>query len=180
MLSALTWQGSMNDETVIRALYADHGSALFRYALWLAGGDRRKADELVQEAMVRAARHAAELDPPRARSWLLAVTRSIAVDAHLASRTGQQEPENTVPGEMPAGDQPARAVQALIVTEALASLEPDQLAVVVELYYRGRSVEEAATALGIPPDTVKSRASTALKVLAKVLREIGVTGSVKP
>lgn len=170
----------MNDEAFIRALYADHGSALLRYALWLAGGDRHEADGLVREAMVRAAQHAGELEPPRTRSWLFAVTRNIAVDAHLASRTRQQEAGDGIPEGVPAGDQADRALQALIVTEALASLKPEQLAVIVELYYRGRSVEEAAAALGLPPDTVKSRASTALKVLAKALQEIGVTGSVTP
>ena len=61
------------------------------------------------------------------------------------------------------------------MAEALASLRPDHRAVIVETYYRGCSVAEAATTLGIPPGTVKSRTYYALRSLKIVLEELGVT-----
>ena len=37
------------DEAFVRALYAEHGGALLRYALHLTGADRQRAEDLVQE-----------------------------------------------------------------------------------------------------------------------------------
>ncbi|HTU07809.1 MAG TPA: sigma factor, partial [Trebonia sp.] len=45
------------DEAFVRVLYAEHGGALLRYALHLTGGDRQRAEDLVQETIVRAWRH---------------------------------------------------------------------------------------------------------------------------
>ena len=49
-----------------------------------------------------------------------------------------------------------------MVAEALTRLTVDHRRVVVECYYRGSSVAEAAERLGIPEGTVKSRAHYAL------------------
>lgn len=59
----------------------------------------------------------------------------------------------------------------MAVAEALASLDPDLREVLVETYYRGRSVAEAAAALGISEGTVKSRTLYALKELRLTLQE---------
>src|ERR1700740_2338183 len=42
-------------------LYAEHGPALLRLATALTGGDRGRAEDLVQETMLRAWTHRAEL-----------------------------------------------------------------------------------------------------------------------
>jgi RNA polymerase sigma-70 factor (ECF subfamily) len=60
------------------------------------------------------------------------------------------------------------------VADALASLRPHHRAVLVEVYYRGYSVTEAAAILGIPAETVKSRAFYALKALQLALQERGL------
>ena len=72
------------DDAFIRALYAEHGGALLRYALHLTGGDRQRAEDLVQETIVRAWRHPDALSDRPARPWLFAVARNLAVDAHRA------------------------------------------------------------------------------------------------
>jgi RNA polymerase sigma-70 factor, ECF subfamily len=46
--------------------------------------------------------------------------------------------------------------------------------VLLETYYRGRSVAEAASVLGIPAGTVKSRTFYALKALKLELEERGL------
>jgi RNA polymerase sigma-70 factor (ECF subfamily) len=53
----------------------------------------------------------------------------------------------------------------------------DHRKVVIELYYRRRTVTEAAKALGIPTGTVKSRSFYALRALRDALEERGVTES---
>jgi RNA polymerase sigma-70 factor (ECF subfamily) len=74
----------MADDAFVRALYAEHGGALLRYALHLTGGDRQKAEDLVQETIVRAWRHPEALADRPARPWLFAVARNLAVDAYRA------------------------------------------------------------------------------------------------
>jgi RNA polymerase sigma-70 factor (ECF subfamily) len=46
----------------------------------------------------------------------------------------------------------------------------------VETYFRGRTVPEAAAALGLPLGTAKSRVYYALRALRDALAERGVTG----
>jgi RNA polymerase sigma-70 factor (ECF subfamily) len=47
--------------------------------------------------------------------------------------------------------------------------------VIVECFYRGHTVAEAADRLGVPPGTVKSRTYYALRALRDTLQTMGVT-----
>jgi RNA polymerase sigma-70 factor, ECF subfamily len=162
------------DEAFIRALYAEHGGALLRYALHLTGGDRQRAEDLVQETIVRAWRHPEALADRPARPWLFAVARNLAVDAYRARQSRPPEVGQAVLDTLPADDDADRTLESWAVAEALASLRPDHRRVIVETYYRGCSVAEAAATLGIPPGTVKSRTFYALKALKLALQERGL------
>ena len=61
-----------------------------------------------------------------------------------------------------------------LVAEAVTSLSADHRAVLLECYYRGASVAQAAHRLGIPEGTVKSRTHYALRALRLALQEMGV------
>jgi RNA polymerase sigma-70 factor (ECF subfamily) len=74
-----------------------------------------------------------------------------------------------------APDEVDHALEAWQLTRALAELSRDHRAVLVETFYRGRSVAQAAAVLGIPPGTVKSRTYYALRALRRALQERGVT-----
>jgi RNA polymerase sigma-70 factor (ECF subfamily) len=52
---------------------------------------------------------------------------------------------------------------------ALDNLSPEHREVLVEIYYRGRTVSEAAQVLGIAAGTVKSRSYYALRALRAVM-----------
>ena len=168
----------MTDEAYIRALWAEHGGALYRRALSLADGDRQTAEDLVQETMVRAWLRPGGRERAPTRPWLLAVIRNIAIDAYRARGARPPEVGDDMLDNIPADDNTDRDLMAWTVTEALKSLKPPHLAVIVEIYYRERSVAEAADALGIPLGTVKSRLYAALKALAEALQQRGVTASV--
>jgi RNA polymerase sigma-70 factor (ECF subfamily) len=59
-------------------------------------------------------------------------------------------------------------VDTIVVLEALEKLSQPHRDVLVELYFRGHSVAEAADVLGIPQGTVKSRSYHALRALRDV------------
>ena len=65
-------------------------------------------------------------------------------------------------------------LQSWIVADAMSRLSPDHRLVLVECYYRGRSVAETAQRLDIPEGTVKSRTHYALRALRLALEEMGV------
>ncbi|MCW2674111.1 MAG: polymerase, sigma-24 subunit, subfamily, partial [Frankiales bacterium] len=68
-------------EAVVRAVYAEHGSALLGYALRLTG-DRGASEDLVQETVLRAWRHTDRLvaDGRPLRPWLFTVLGNLASD----------------------------------------------------------------------------------------------------
>src|SRR5690349_9874368 len=70
-----------SDEALIRTLYEEHGRALLAYATRLTG-DRAAAEDVVQETLVRAWKHAEDLVEGRGsvRGWLLTVARNIVTD----------------------------------------------------------------------------------------------------
>jgi RNA polymerase sigma-70 factor (ECF subfamily) len=169
---------SEDDEELLRALHREHGDALFAHALRLASGDRQRAEDLVQETLLRAWKHPEALDPDRGsvRAWLFTTARHLAIDAwrRRTARLGEVVTD-TLPEPPPEVDEADRAVEAWTVAEALGRLSAAHREVLVECFYRGRSVAEAAARLGVPPGTVKSRTHYALRSLRLVLEEMGVT-----
>ena len=164
-------------ESELRALYDAHARALLGYAVRLCDGDRARAEDLVQETLVRAWRHLDLLDPSAApvRPWLFTVAQHLAIDAHRARRARPTEVGEAGLEAVPGLDDLEATLDRIVVVDALASLSPEHRAVIVETYYRGRTVAEAARVLGIPPGTVKSRCHYALRALKLALAERGVT-----
>jgi RNA polymerase sigma-70 factor, ECF subfamily len=75
---------------------------------------------------------------------------------------------------LPFRDEAARAPESRAVADAIRSLGPEHRGVLLETYYHGWSVAEAAAVLGIPARTVKSRAFCALRALKLALVERGL------
>lgn len=167
----------MSDETFVRALYAEHAGALLGYVTRLTA-DRQRAEDIVQETLLRAWRHAEELvgESRSLRSWLFTVARNLAMDEHRARQARGAQVDSEALAALPAAEQLDRALEAWQVVEALCSLSAEHRAVLVETYYRGRSVAEAAAVLGVPPGTVKSRSYYALRALRLLLEERGWGG----
>jgi RNA polymerase sigma-70 factor (ECF subfamily) len=167
--------GSGDDVELMRALHAEHGSALWSYALRITG-DRGKAEDVVQETMLRAWRNPKVLDQTRgsARAWLFTVARRIVIDEWRSRRNRDEIATAEVP-EIPIEDQTDKALQSWLVADAINQLPQAHREVLLECYYRGHSVAEAARTLGIPEGTVKSRTHYALRALRLALQEMGVS-----
>ncbi|MFD8977907.1 sigma-70 family RNA polymerase sigma factor [Streptomyces sp. NPDC059593] len=162
----------VGDEVLIRSVCEEHGGALLAYATRLTG-DRATAEDVVQETLIRAWRHADVLVNGKGsvRGWLLTVARNIITDRYRAKAARPAEIAES-PATPPVEEDHADAVvDAMVVLGALDRLTPEHREVLTELYYRERSVAEAADSLGIPAGTVKSRSHYALKALRETFSE---------
>jgi RNA polymerase sigma-70 factor (ECF subfamily) len=160
---------------LMRQVHDEHAGALWGYCLRLTGQDRARAEDVLQETMLRAWRNVSRLDDSHGsvRSWLFTVARNIVIDDWRSQRSRSELPVATVPEIGSVEDRTDHVVQAWVVAEALRRLSPEHRAVLLECYYRGASVAEAARRLGIPEGTVKSRAHYALRGLRLALQEMG-------
>jgi RNA polymerase sigma-70 factor (ECF subfamily) len=153
---------------------------LLRYVNRLTAGDAHRAEDIVQETMLRAWLAAEEFAGEEVRAhpgedrlaaWLYTVARNLAVDAH---RRDRHVPMGIIPVTLlqraGGGTDVAEAVvDRVALVRALARLNPrhrDALAL-VHLYDRSR--EETAHLLGVPRGTVKSRVHYALSALRREL-----------
>ena len=164
------------DDAVLRAVWDEHAGPLLAFALRLTGGDRGRAEDIVQETLLRAWQNPQVLDPATGspRSWLLTVARRIAVDQHRARvarplEVAQDELRDAAPE-----DELDRALDGWLVSDALAALTPTHRQALQATYVEGRTAGEAATVLGVPEGTVRSRVFYALRALRVALQERGL------
>jgi RNA polymerase sigma-70 factor (ECF subfamily) len=165
------------DAALLRTLHSEHGDALQAYARRLCHGDRQRAEDLVQETLLRAWRHPESMDPAHGsvRAWLFTTARNLAIDAwRRRSARVSEVITDQLPEPIPDVDETDRAVEAWTIAEALNRLSVAHREVLMECFYQGRSVAEAATRLGVPVGTVKSRTHYALRSLRIALEEAGV------
>jgi RNA polymerase sigma-70 factor (ECF subfamily) len=167
-------RGAASDEELVRALYAEHAGPLLRYALHLMSGDRQRAEDIVQETLLRAWQHPEAIADRPARPWLFAVARNLAVDSFRARKARPHEVGEGALELLSVPDEAERALESWAVADAIRSLRAEHRGVLLETYYHGRSVAEAAAVLGIPAGTVKSRTFYALRALKLALEERGL------
>ena len=160
------------DEALIHAVYQEHGRALLAYTTRLTG-DRATAEDVVQETIVRAWRHPDVLTNGKGstRGWLLTVARNIVTDRVRARSARPQEVAESPSTPPVARDHADQVVASVTVLSAMDTLSDDHRGVLEEIYFRGHSLSEAATALGIPAGTVKSRSYYALRALREQLSD---------
>jgi RNA polymerase sigma-70 factor (ECF subfamily) len=158
-------------------VYDEHGPALFAFAMRFLHDEGRAAD-LVQEVLLRAWRNPTVLHPDTGspRAWLFTVARNILTDWYRAtsSRPESLVQQHALPDLAGMDDELDRMLVAGQMSDALARLSGAQRSVLEALYYQGRSTDEAARSLGIPPGTVKSRAHHALRHLRAIMNEMGI------
>lgn len=120
--------------------------------------DRARAEDAVQDALVRAWRDLPSLrEPGRLDAWL----RRLLVNAcRDESRRGRRHEGNVT--LLPEHDRPVPSRSDELanrdaIGQAMRSLSLDQRAVIVHHYYLGLSLPEIASTLDIPVGTAKSR-----------------------
>jgi len=118
-------------------------------------GDPWLAEEVTQDAFVRVWLRAASFDPERGRvaSWLLTITRNIAIDALRLRRDPPLDPVLVATLAHSAPD----AGYHIEMRTQLGVLPTDQARAVVLAAYYGYTVREVADIEGIPLGTAKTR-----------------------
>jgi len=166
------------EAATVEGLYDEHAAALWRYA-WRLTGDQARAQDVVQETLLRAWQHPEIFidDDRSARGWLFTVARNMIIDE---SRTARFRRELSTPDDMGvlegAGpDEVDAALDRLLIGEALARLTPEHREVVRCSYFQGWTTAQIAAGLGIAEGTVKSRLHYALRALRLALSEMGFT-----
>jgi RNA polymerase sigma-70 factor (ECF subfamily) len=172
-MSATLRDVSTTDADLLRALHDEHAAALWAYAVGLTGGDRSRAQDIVQETLLRAWRTPDVLAQSHGsvRGWLYTVARRIVIDEWRSTRARPEVVTDAVPERGSVTDEAEAVVNRQVVVAALRTLSPEHREVLLECYWRGSSVSEAAARLGIAPGTVKSRTHYALRALRLAMAE---------
>ena len=165
-----------SEADLLRTLHDQHAGALWAYAVNLTNGDRAKAQDVVQETMLRAWRNPQVLDQSggSARGWLFTVARRIVIDDWRAARSRPELVYRRLPEPAVARHAPTRRVDRQLVLRRAATLsDRAPRGAASSATSAGRRWPQAAAALGIPPGTVKSRTHYALRALRAALEDMG-------
>jgi RNA polymerase sigma-70 factor (ECF subfamily) len=130
-----------------------------------------QAGDAVQDAWLHIARNLSRLDDPaRFPGWAYAIVTRRCVDAmRRGSRDRRLAAEAASEALTARTNMDGDLSRHLDLTAAIRRLPVDQRLLVSLYYGEGLSVEEIATAHGLPGGTVKSRLHTARQVLKTIL-----------
>ena len=159
--------GAADRDAEFAAFMAEATPALTRTA-WLLSGDERRAEELVQQALVRTYLAWGTARQREPLAYARRVLANLRIDGWRKHRR-----------EVLTGAPPERALEAEVdrlaerdrLVRALGTLSPRQRRVVVLRHLVGLSEREVADDLGVSVGTVKSTASRGLAQLRSVLGE---------
>lgn len=152
---------------------ADCSPLAYRVALG-ALHSQSDAEEVAQEALVRAYRHFSRLrDPARFQAWLVRVTWRLAIDRQRSAARRERREQAALANE----PVPLTVEETALSREFQARLEqavdslPEKLRrVVILAAIEGYDMRETATILGLPEGTVRSRLHRARQLLSEKLR----------
>jgi RNA polymerase sigma-70 factor (ECF subfamily) len=154
----------------VRTSIRDQIPALRRYARALVG-DRDRADDLVQDCLLRAINAEAQWKPgTNLRAWLFTILHNVYVSEWR--KQARRPALVSIESEAWRLEAPARQMSNVQVGElerALARLPDQQRLTVLLIGLHGMDYQEAAAIMGVPLGTVRSRLSRARRALLCLL-----------
>ena len=166
--SSAAQAGEARAAAAFEAMVRPHRAALRAYVSRLTDGDDAETDTVVKETLYRAAQDPVRYPqrPSAVRPWLVLTARTVLADGERLAPAGHDDrPDPMLAPEPP---RPVAAPETTVV-RAMDDLSGTHRDILVELFYRGISLEEAARARGVPVETVKSRLYHAMRALRAVL-----------
>lgn len=162
------------DPAAIQSLVARKGPRMLALAYRLLG-DRVEAEDVAQEAMLRAWRQAPRWRPGQARfdTWMHRVGLNLCYDR---LRRRREIPTEAPPEQVDAGPAPDRGLLAAEVggrvDQALAALPPRQREALVLCHYQELSNIEAAALMDISVEALESLLSRGRRALRVALADL--------
>jgi RNA polymerase sigma factor (sigma-70 family) len=174
---------AMGDSDAATAFIRRYQGQVFGLARSMVG-DASLAEDVAQEAFVRAWRHAEAYDSRRGsvHTWLLVITRNLAIDAMRMRRAQPVDPEilTTFDLEADAARGPEMmaetAAEMREVRAALAELPDDQRQALVLAALCGRTAKEISESESIPLGTAKTRIRAGLHKVRSAMANRGTDG----
>jgi RNA polymerase sigma-70 factor (ECF subfamily) len=179
----LVQQALAGSQAAYHALVSRYAAPAVNFAARMVQ-DPALAEDLAQEAFVRAFAHLANYDPQRRfLSWFFQILHNLTIDylrrkrPATVSLDAMEEAGHPVFAASPPAAWPdARAEQLALsraLDAALARVRPEYREAVVLHYREELSIEEVAAAMGMPTGTVKTYLHRARKELAAILEGQG-------
>ena len=137
--------------------------------------DPALAEDIAQEAFLRAWRHGATYDPRRGTvaAWLLRITRNLAIDALRLRRAEVMDPDVLTavapPGDASVEEAALISTGADEVRQALRRLPEEQARALMLAAFYGRTAEEISRSEAIPLGTAKTRIRLGLRRIRAML-----------
>ena len=156
-----------------------YGRRVYTFARYLVG-DRRDAEEVAQDVLVRLWRHGAEIEPDGLPGWLLRVTRNACYDLlrRRKAATGHESDgldglAAEVASAEPRPDERAEAADVRrSVLAALARLDEPYKSVLVLREVQGLQYQEISDALELPLNTIRVYIHRGRRRLREMLKEV--------
>ena len=156
-----------------------HLRAAYRLARWLMRNDH-DADDVVQEAALRAFRYFRTFTGGSGRAWFLSIVRNTCREWHGKDSRARVDPfDESVHGSATAAPDPEalmlRTDGTTLIARAMSDLPDRSRKLLVLRELQGLSYQELADSLGIPMGTVMSGLSRARHALRDALdRHLGM------
>jgi RNA polymerase sigma factor (sigma-70 family) len=168
------------DDRRFAAEILPHLDAAYNLARWLARNDA-DAQDVVQDAYLRAFRFFGGFEGRNARAWLLSIVRNAFYSSLAAREQHESLPEDgdvaAEIAELAGPESPEtlliRGDERRLVNEAIAALPPEFREALVLRELEELSYREIAEVTGVPIGTVMSRLSRARALLRRALRAHG-------
>ncbi len=159
------------DAQAFRGFVLARGQALVR-AGYLLTGDQQLAEDLVQHALEKAARHWHRIEPGAVEAYVRRTMYRDQVSLWRRRRVGETLTALVPEPRRSQEDRTAEQVaDRLVLQQALARLGRRQRTVLVLRFYEDLPEREVAEMLGISVGTVKSQAAKALARLRREMRD---------
>jgi RNA polymerase sigma-70 factor (ECF subfamily) len=160
------------DARALDDLYAKYGPGVLGF-LTTRLDDRQQAEEILQDVMLAAWRHAGDFrGDSSVKTWLLVIARNRAINAHRRHKpqiVAIDDDFELASNDTEPLEHMERNLTGAQVRHALELLPPAHREILTLVFFQQLSGPEVAEVLGINEGTVKSRLHRAKEALRRVL-----------